>query len=129
MDWREFLFWMAILSVTVLVVFGPELFRHRHKDYKRQTTFRTITERETYERWDDKTPVVSETRERVQNADWVRVEKPPKDKTSPSEKVRSMMGKTDLFAIILTAVFLFMTFFFISVAVWLIGQILGGLMV
>ena len=40
-----------------------------------------------------------------------------------------MMGKTDLFAIILTAVFLFMTFFFISVAVWLIGQILGGLMV
>lgn len=129
MDWREFLFWMAILAVMVLVVFGPELFRHRHKDYKRQTTFRTITERETYERWDDKTPVVSETRERVQNADWVRVEKPSKEKSSPSEKVRSMMGKADLFAVILAATFLLMVFFFISAAVWSIGQILGGLTV
>ena len=129
MDWREFLFWMAIMAVAVLVTFGPELFRHRHKDYKRQTTFRTITERETYERWDDKTPVVSETRERVQNADWVRVEKPTKEKTSPSEKVRSMMGKTDMLVVIVTATLLLMTFFFVSAAVWGIGQILGGLAV
>lgn len=92
MDWQEVVFWIAIVVLAILVCSVPDVLRHRHKDYKRQTTFRTITERETYERWDDKTPVVSETRERIQNADWIRVEKPDNKRTSPHDKVKTMMG-------------------------------------
>ena len=129
MDWKEILFWVIIVIVALTVALGPEVLRHMHRDYKQQTTFRTITERETYERWDDKTPVMSETRERVKNADWEHVEKHPKGKPSPSEKVRSMMGEVDFLVVIVTAALTLMTFFLIAATVWGIGQILGGLAV
>lgn len=128
MDIQELIFYLILILAAIIVVFGPDLLRHRHKDYNRRTQFRTITERETYERWNDKTPVVTETRERVHNADWVRVEKEPRQRYSPADKVKNMMGKTDLFCAIVAGTIAFMTLFFLIYGFWIAGQIIGGIL-
>lgn len=103
--------------------------RHRHSKY--QYDQRVITEKTTHEMWDDTTPVMREETTRVKNADYTRVAPTqthaPQSPSSVADKVKSMMGKTDMLVVIVTATLLLMTFFFICAAVWGFGQILGGL--
>lgn len=90
---EEVIFWAITLGIIFIPGILKSAWRHRHLDYSRRTQFRTITERETYERWDDKTPVISETRERVQNADFVRVDRGNDKKSSPVDRVKAMGGR------------------------------------